>query len=48
MIRDEDMKGSMIRNNLTNIRSQFNTNFDEYAFIMNLVSIKTFEGCSMD
>ena len=47
MIRDGDSKKWLIRNNFYKHRSQCNTNFVEYAFIVNVASIRTFEGCNM-
>ena len=46
MIRDEEV-ATWFSDNLTNIKSQFNTNLAEYAFIVNLASIRTFGGCSV-
>lgn len=34
----------MVSDDLTDIRSQFNNDFVESAFIMNLASIRTFKG----
>ena len=38
----------VVRNNFNKHMSQFNTNLVEYAFIVNLASIRTFKGCNMD
>lgn len=37
----------MVSDDLTNIWSQFNNNFAEYAFIMNLASISSFKGSNV-
>ena len=45
---EKDIRRSeVISNNFNKHRSQFNTNFAEYAFIVNLASIRTFEGCNV-
>ena len=37
----------LVRNNFNKHRSQFKTNLAEYAFIVNLSSIRTFKGYNM-
>ena len=48
----EDLKmnirrSKVVRNNCNKRKSQFNANFFEYAFTMDLASIRTFKGCNM-
>ena len=40
-------RSEVFSNNFNKHMSQLNTMFSEYAFIVNLDSIKTFEGCNM-
>ena len=40
-------RSEVVRNNFNKHRSQFNTNLAEYAFIVNLASIRTFKGCNV-
>lgn len=37
----------MVSDDLTYMRSQFNNDFSEYAFAVNLASIRTFKGYNM-
>ena len=41
-------RSEVVRNNFNKHRSQFKTNLVEYAFIVNLVSIRTFEGYKVE
>lgn len=43
----EGVKKQQVNDDLTNIQSQFKNDFSEYAFIVNITSIRTFKGYNM-
>ena len=43
----ENQRSEVVSNNFNKHMSQFNKNYVEYAFIVNLASIRTFECCNV-